>query len=245
MPEVAIPPAVLEKILSSISDDTVLVGGQSLAFWVSHYKVELPQTFLVGAISDDADFLGKRDDVAAIARTVAGSVPSYTSQRSMSALIGQVTIQLTPPDFANVDILHRLVGPSNKRVHDNAMEVEIGSARFLVMHPIDVLFSRIENLAQLPEKQNLQGVEQARLSIQVARSYIEELAIEPDNGQQRALKTIEYVVQLAKSGHGKKVTREFGIDFRGAIPSYAICSEKFKTIRLPQILEQLQPTPRK
>lgn len=55
-----------------------MVGGQALAFWVSRYGVELPSDVLIGAISDDADFLGTRKDVIDIARGIHGT-PELTS----------------------------------------------------------------------------------------------------------------------------------------------------------------------
>lgn len=238
--EVSIPQDLLERILASVTPSAILVGGQSLAFWVSHYQIELPPQFCVGAISDDADFLGRREDIAAIARRVSG-VPSYMSPRSMPALVGQVKIHITRSGFVNVDVLQRLVGPNNDRVRGNAMTVKVGRVEFLVMHPIDVFLSRVENLAQLADKQNPQGVEQAKLAIEVIRRHIETVAQDPKIGQKHALKIIEYVVTVAKSGAGRKLAREFGIDFRGGIPAYAITVEAFHRHRYPQILQELQP----
>lgn len=236
--EVSIHQELLERILASVTPDAVLVGGQSLAFWVAHYGIELPARFQIGAISDDADFLGSREDIKAIARTM-GGIPEFTSQRSLSALVGQVKIPLSPAEFVNVDVLHRLVGLPAQAVRERASAVKVGNAEFLAMHPVDVFLSRIENLAQLTAKQNPQGIEQARLGVLVARRYIEEIAGTPEVGEKHALKMIEYVVKVAKSGAGRKVTQAFGIDFRGAIPGYTITSEPFHKYRHPQILLEL------
>lgn len=238
--EVSISQELLTKILRSVTPEAVLVGGQSLAFWVSHYGIQLPKEFQVGAISDDADFLGSRDDLAAIAKSVA-STPEYTSLKIISSLVGQVKIPVSKLEYVNVDVLHRLVGLSPSDVRARAARVTVDNVDFLVMHPFDVFVSRIENLAILAEKQNSQGVEQAKLAISVVRHFIEEVAGNPNNGQKHARRLIERVVKLAKKGHGRKVTRDFGIDFRGAIPSYSITSEKFKEIRYPQILAELRP----
>lgn len=239
--EVSIPQDLLEKILASVTPNAVLVGGQSLAFWVSHYGIQLPPQFQVGAISDDADFLGGREDVTAIARRVDG-IPEYTSQRFLSALVGQIKIPLSRHEYVNVDVLHRLVGLTPQSVRERASIATVGGSDFLVMHPIDVFLSRIENLAQLAEKQNPQGIEQAKLGVLVARNYIEEIAKDQPDGQKHGLKVIEYVVKVAKSGAGHKVSRDFGIDFRGAIPGYAITIEAFHEVRYPQILQELPPS---
>ncbi|WP_341743262.1 hypothetical protein [Azonexus hydrophilus] len=238
--EVSIPKELLTKILKSVTPEAVLVGGQSLAFWVSYYGIQLPEEFQVGAISDDADFLGGRADLAAIAKSVA-STPEYTSLKVISSLVGQVKIPVSKLEYVNVDVLHKLVGLNSGDVRERATRVTVDNVDFLVMHPFDVFVSRIENLAVLAEKQNSQGVEQAKLGVLVARHFIEEIARNPDNGQKHALRLIERVVKLAKKGHGRKVTRDFGIDFRGAVPGYSITSEKFKEIRYPQILAELRP----
>ena len=50
--EVPISEELLKKVLASLSEDSVLVGGQALAYWVSYYGVQLPSQ-MSGAISDD------------------------------------------------------------------------------------------------------------------------------------------------------------------------------------------------
>jgi len=240
--EVSVPQDLLEKILSSTTPEAVLVGGQSLAFWVSRYSIDLPPQFQVGAISDDADFLGSKADIQAIACGTHGKA-EYASGKLITALVGQVTIPLSPAEYVNVDVLYKVIGPAADDVRKRASEVSIGKANFLVMNPMDVFVSRVCNLSRLREKQNPQGIEQTKLGIAVAREYIEEVAaIEPD-GQDHAIKLIEHVYKLAKSGDGHRVTRDFGIDFRGAIPKYAIKVEKFLEIRYPQILRELTPPP--
>lgn len=238
--EVSIPPDLLEKILASTTPNAVLVGGQALAFWVARYGIALPSQFQVGAISDDADFLGDRRDIQSIAAQTRG-VLEYAPRHAVTALVGQVTIPLSGTEFVNVDVLHQLVGLPAKVVRERASSVNIGKAQFQIMHPLDVFLSRIENLSQLKEKQNPQGIEQAKLGVLVAHSFIEETARDSENGQKDAVKLIEYVVKVAKSGAGHRVSRDFGIDFRAGIPAYAIKCKAFREIRFPQIFAELQP----
>lgn len=238
--EVSIPQALLEKILASATPSAVLVGGQALAFWVARYGIVLPPQFQVGAISDDADFLGDRADIQSIAKQMKG-VPAYASKHSVTALVGQVKIPLSSTEFVNVDVLHRLIGPQASEVRARASIVTVGQVEFQVMHPLDVFLSRVENLSQLKEKQNPQGVEQAKLGVLVAQKFIEETTHIPETGQKMATKLIEYVVKVAKSGAGHRISRDFGIDFRAAIPAFAIESKLFHEHRFPQILMELQP----
>lgn len=235
--EVPINQELLTKVLAGISPDSVLVGGQALAFWVSHYGVQLPAVFS-GAISDDADILGQRADVLEIAKRVHGA-PELASGRVISALVGQVRIPVRTGEYVNVDVLHKLVGVEPDKVRERASEVTLGDITFLVMHPIDVLHSRIENLAKLKDKQTPQGIEQAKLSLLVANRYTQECAAEGDDGQRHATKVIEHIVSIAKSSAGRRTARDFGIDFLVALPVFAIQAEQFRTIRWPQILKEL------
>lgn len=204
----------------------------------SHYSVKLPSPILLGAISDDADFLGNKEDLTAIAKAV-GGVPEFTSSRFVSALVGQVKIRITPLEFVNVDVLHKLVGLDAAVVRQRAATATLGATEFRVMHPIDVFQSRIENLAQLHNKQTPEGIEQAKLAVLVADQFVREVAETGDEGQRHASKIIEHIVSIAKSGAGRKAAREFGVDFRGALPGYAIKSDKFRQIRWPQILTEV------
>jgi hypothetical protein len=74
------------------------------------------------------------------------------------------------------------------------------------------------------------------LSVQVAGRYI---ACYPEDGQKHALRAVEKVVAIAKSSAGRRVAREFGVNFAVAIPFRAIESENFTMRRWPQIVEEL------
>lgn len=235
--EAPISEDLLKKVLAALSSESVLVGGQALAFWVNHYHVALPAA-LSGAISDDADILGTKEDVLAIAQKAHG-VAELQPQGSLSALIGHVTIPIAGDSFVNVDILHKLIGIKATAVREHASTGKLDGITFRVMHPIDVLISRTENLAKIPEKQNEEGISQLRLAIMVAAQYIRELSEYPDDGQKHAMKVIERIVTLAKSSSGKKCMEKFDVNFLNALPGFAISNSAFQQIRWPQIVQKL------
>lgn len=230
--------AQLEKLLKSVSNDVVLVGGQALAFWANFYDIN---NALIGAnesLTKDVDFLGKRKDVKEIADGVSGTA-SYPSEHAMTILAGQVTIKLGANDFLNIDVIRRVGGLDTDAVKSRALTSTLGDATFQVMHPLDVLKSRIENLATIPEKQNSTGIAQARLSLLVANKFIQALTQETD-GQKMALKGIEYIASVAKSPAGCKSSREFGIDFFQSIPVESINVDLFHANRWPRLVAELQ-----
>lgn len=229
--------AQLEHLLSKADQTTVLVGGQALVYWVDRYGISVPPARQAEGISSDADFLGDRSVVSRLADGVGGKA-SYPSQHAITALVGQVTIPLKESEFLNVDVIGRIVGIDADAVRKRALHVQLGDVRFLVMHPLDVLQSRIENLAQIPDKRTEEGIDQAHLSVAVARAYVEAISAEPD-GQRLALKAIEHIVRIGTSGAGRKASKEFGIDFLLAIPVHVIDNDSFLTQRWPQIGEEL------
>jgi hypothetical protein len=99
-----------------------------------------------------------------------------------------------------------------------------------------VLESRLKNIAEIPEKRNEQGINQAALAVQVANRYI---ASRASNGDEAAaLKATEKVVSLAKISAGK-LAADFGVNLINAIPFDGIKNENFQKIRRPQIFAEL------
>jgi hypothetical protein len=64
-------------------------------------------------------------------------------------------------------------GLTTKDLARRAIEMEMPNIGHLrVIHPIDELDSRIQNLHMLPEKRTDAGIAQARLAVDVARAFI-------------------------------------------------------------------------
>ncbi|WP_186308573.1 hypothetical protein [Paraburkholderia sp. BCC1885] len=228
---------LLRRILDGATADSVLVGGQALAFWLLHYGINSSFADGVGAITDDADLLGTREDVKSIARTT-GGVPEFPDKRSITALVGMVKIPVDD-GFANVDVIWRLVGVEAADVREHASEIEYDDIEFCVMHPLDVLASKVSNLATLASKQDEQGVMQAKLAISVARAYIEEIAGNTEEPR-RVLKAINRVVKLAKRSVGRRVSRDYGLSFIEAIPKDVVTFDNFHQIRWPRLVGEIK-----
>ncbi len=107
-----------------------------------------------------------------------------------------------------------------------------------MIHPIDVLDSRIQNLHLLPEKRNDAGISQARLAVDVARALIKQ---EVDaRGERVGLKLLERVAEIASDIAAVRVFLLYGID-----PLQAVPLEEFRTtsalhkVRWPQIVAEV------
>jgi len=110
---------------------------------------------------------------------------------------------------------------------------DIGQLR--VIHPLDVLDSRIQNLHLLPEKRNAMGIAQAQLAIRVARVFIAQQTA--TRGERAGLKLLERVGEMALDIASVRVFLLFGID-----PLESVPLEDFRTttalhkLRWPQIV---------
>jgi hypothetical protein len=128
---------------------------------------------------------------------------------------------------------------TTKDLARRAIEMEIPDVGHLrVIHPIDVLDSRIQNLHLLPEKRTDAGIAQARLAVDVARAFIrQEVAA---RGERVGLKLLERVTEIAGDIAAVKVFFLYGIDPLNAVPL-----EDFRTttalhkVRWPQTVAEV------
>ena len=224
----------LTKLLG-LAQGAVLVGGQAVAFWASFFNVPVPA--VLGAyVTKDSDFLGDRADVARIANGMQGAA-TYAHRRGLAALVGQVKIDLSATAFLNIDVLHRIVGFADAdALRRRAEERSLDGVRFRVMHPVDCLRSRIENLHKIAEKRSESGVAQSGLAVRIVKRYLETV-LEAEN-EPLALKAIENVVNMAFRPAGRLAFGKFDIDVLEAIPVERISNRKFRDVRWPQILTQ-------
>lgn len=219
--EAVLSPKDLRSILKVCSSDGVLVGGQALAFWADHYSVSRPAN-MEPAVSAGADFIADGALARKLARELGWKawIPGFDDATFQT---GKVTQKQSDGSVKQVDFLASVAGLATKNVVRRALEMEVPQiGRLRVMHPIDVLESRIQNLALIPEKRTKAGVSQASLAIDVARAFIS--AEVDERGERKALKLLERVAKIANQDGAIGVFLKFNID-----PLLAVPLEVFKT----------------
>ena len=227
----------VRKILTICSPTGLLVGGQALALWADHLQVGLPES-LVSGVTADADFIGD----AALATTLGKRLGWKTwipSLDDSTPQTGKVTHRTESGGIKQVDFLSGVVGLTTKDLARRAVEMDIPDiGRLRVIHPVDVLDSRIQNLHLLPEKRNEVGISQARLALGVVRAFIaREIAT---NGERVGLKLLERIAEMATDIAAVRVFLLYDID-----PLQAVPLEQFRTttalhkVRWPQILAEV------
>jgi hypothetical protein len=235
--EAPLTPEDVKKILSICSPRGLLVGGQALAFWADHLRVKRPEN-LESGVTADADFIGD----AVLARNLGKRLGWETwipALDDATPQTGKVSHRLKNGSVKQVDFLSGVAGLTTKDLARRAVEMEVpGIGHLRVIHPVDVLDSRIQNLHLLPEKRTNAGIAQARLAVDVARAFIrQEVAT---RNERAGLKLLERVAEIAIDIAAVRVFLLYGIDPLGAIPL-----EDFRTtsalhkVRWPQIVAEV------
>jgi hypothetical protein len=235
--EAPLTPEDVRKILSICSPRGLLVGGQALAFWADHLQVERPANLLSG-VTGDADFIGDSVLAKDLARRLGWQIwiPALDDSTPQT---GKVTQRTKSGQVKQVDFLSGVAGLTTKDLVRRAIDMEMPDIGHLrVIHPIDVLDSRIQNLHLLPDKRTDAGIAQAELAVGVARAFIRQEVATRD--ERAGLKLLERVADIAGDIAAVRVFLLYGIDPLNAVPL-----EDFRTtaalhkVRWPQIVAEV------
>jgi hypothetical protein len=235
--EAPLTPEDVRKILSICSPRGLLVGGQALAFWADHLQVERPAN-LVSGVTADADFIGDSVLAKDLAKRLGWQlwIPALDDSTPQT---GKVTQRTKSGQVKQVDFLSGVIGLTTKDLVRRAIEMEMPDiGRLRVIHPIDVLDSRIQNLHLLPEKRTDAGIAQGRLAVDVARAFIRSEVATRD--ERAGLKLLERVADIAGDMAAVRVFLLYGVD-----PLKAVPLEDFRTsaalhkVRWPQIVGEV------
>ncbi|MFT3906025.1 MAG: hypothetical protein QM718_06970 [Steroidobacteraceae bacterium] len=234
LPELALSADEVERILEHCDGQALLVGGQSLAFWVQRYELPRPEV-LAMAVSNDVDFLGSSRVARALHRSLAGGdwklwEPRMDDSTNQTAKLSQSL----PEGIKQIDFLDSLIGMSSADIQSRAVELTLPNGKRLrIMHPLDVLESRLRNLASLPAKRNAQGIEQGRLAIEVVRHYVREMLAA---GRPRdVFEAAERLHEMAGDRRLLGVHFDYALDPLEAMPSDQVPHESFRSERWPRI----------
>jgi hypothetical protein len=230
----------IDRILRACGTDALLVGGQALAFWVVHYDIE-PIGVLSRAITSDADYVG----TAAVARKLQRSLgkPWKLREGTLDDAGGQVAkvyAEAADGGVKQVDFLSGIVGLDTDAIRRRAPEIALADGtRVNLLHPMDVLESRLRNLESIPAKRNEFGVAQARLAVAVVRAFIEDFMAE-GNDPRLLRQAVKRVVKMALETRLAHVAFTYDIDVLTALPVERIRYPRFHELQWPDVLARLE-----
>lgn len=232
------PPELLERILELAGTEMVLVGGQALAFWAAYYRAPAPPT----AVTKDVDLLGTRRDAERLAR---GLHAKLTSPRrgQLTLLAAQVVKDLPGDDYVNIDVLSRVYGKiTAEAIRQRSILAETAAGAVRVMHPLDVLQGRLENVHGLAEKRDQHGIAQLELAIRMTRGFLRDIgsreAATPNEPRPVMLRHIGRIETMALSDPGRKAATRYAAHVADAIdPTLLLHVKPFVQKKLPQLLK--------
>lgn len=232
-------PGEVERILRVCGPHALLVGGQALATWAVHYGVQ-PVGELSHAVTMDADFIGTSSVAQALQRSL--GQPWKLRKGTLDDAGGQVAkVYATVPGegIKQIDFLSGIIGLATSDVQKRASAITLADGITVhLLHPLDVLESRLHNLDALSSKRNAVGVAQAHLAVSVVRAFIE--GYMDDGGDPRTVRqALKRVERIALGTRLSRVAFTFDIDVLAAIPLERIAYPRFHERQWPKVLAQL------
>lgn len=237
--EVALTPDEVERILRACGPDALLVGGQALATWAAYYGIQ-PIGELSRVVTTDADFIGTSSIADAMQRSL--GQPWKLRKGTMDDFGGQVAkvYAKTADGIKQVDFLSGIVGLDTAAIRRRAAAITLPDGVSIhVLHPLDVLESRLRNLDALPAKRNAIGVAQARLAVRVVRAFLEDY-MDGGNDPRTVRQAIKRVEKIALDTRLAQVAITYDIDVLAAIPLERIAYPRFHEQQWPRIVAQFE-----
>lgn len=229
----------VERILKVCGPHALLVGGQALATWTVYYGIQ-PVGELSRVVTMDADFIGSNETAQKLQRSL--GQPWKLRKAPLDDFgpqVAKVYATLPRQGIKQVDFLSGIVGLDTDAIRRRASQLTLEDGTTVqLLHPLDVLESRLRNLDALPAKRNAIGVAQARLAVSVVRAFIEDYMNEA--GDPRTVRqAVKRVEKLALDTQLSRVAFTYDIDVLAAIPVDRIAYSKFRGEQWPRILARL------
>jgi len=227
------PKDAAELIRQTASENTVLVGGQAVAFWIKYFGISprLP------ALTVDIDYLGTRRE-AQIANT--GLQFRHRFKLAAPEDLPNTALLLVEIEGYEepilIDYLSGVIGVDSKEIGRSAVTVDVDGQALRVIHPIQLMKSKICNLYQLQQKRTAEGIEQARLSIEIVAAFVNTVKL----SQREMLKAIEQIGKFAATAPARYAREHYNLDCLKAIPAEIVAGDAlpaaFREKRWPQIV---------
>lgn len=237
LPEIALTEEEIDQILRSCAGRALLVGGQALALWAQHYQVK-PLGVLAASVTSDADFIGTAQVARELWQSLRALGWKYWQPAADDATTQTAKLSKTVDGqgIKQIDFLGSVIGLTTESVRRRAAVLTLADGtRLWVLHPLDVLESRLQNLAQLSVKRTSQGVAQAHLAVEIVRCHLDE-ALRQESPR-RLFDAVECVAHMAQQTGLAGVLQDYKIDLLSVVPIDRVPSDEFRTRRWPQLKE--------
>ena len=221
-------------IAQTRSESAVLIGGQAVAFWIRYFRIQprLP------ALTEDIDYLGTKAEAKRVSSRLKIRHQLKTATLDEHTPNSAVLSVEMPgyPEPVLIDYLASVVGVESDAIKESAVVVEFEGETLRVLHPLHLLQTKIWNLHRLENKRSPEGVEQARLAIEIAAAFIEQANMP----RKALLDAIETIGRFTATAPARFAAERYKLDCLKAIPQSVfregVLPAEFHNKRWPQIL---------
>jgi hypothetical protein len=218
---------ILEKV---DFEEAVLVGGQAVLLYAQTYK--LGNNIELG-VSGDIDLIAKATVASKLAALIKNSQLTVATLDSNTFNTAVLAVDLNDQLFIQVDFLSAIAGLDTHKVESRTEKIRIGdNFKCRVINPLDLLTSKLHNLANIPSKRDEQGRNQAKLSIDIAHHYLKSIVA---HSEMLGLKAVEAHFSNCCTEAYVVADVEYGLDAFALIEKLGIVHENFNSERFPQM----------
>jgi hypothetical protein len=215
--------AAIERLLQ-YEHKGIIVGGYALEFYANRYGVGIDTEHPTA--TRDLDMLGSSQDAQRLQELLSFKFDSkilvdINDHGSPNTAVISIHIDGEEEPLI-IDYLAFMEGLKSKEVKARAIEFELPSSsgketcKIVVMHPLDVLVSRVVNIVRLPSKQHSRALAQVDLAIDMIRAWFSKL--EAAKQETMIQETVKEIVKFAQSKDGKSALSKYGKNVMQAIP---------------------------
>ena len=221
-------------IVQTRSDNAVLIGGQAVAIWIGYFGIQsrLP------ALTRDIDYLATKAEAKRVSARL--KIPHKLKTATLDDHTPNSAVLSVEmhgyPEPVLIDYLASVIGVGSEAIEKSAVVVEFERQPIRVLHPLQLLQTKIWNLYRLEDKRSPEGIEQARLAIEIAAAFIEKANMP----RRELLNAIETIGRFAATAPARFAAERFQLDCLKAIPQSVfregVLPAEFHNKRWPQIL---------
>lgn len=214
---------IIKWLAQHQEDDLTIVGGQAIALWEQYFGLESRVQ------TEDIDLLGGVENAEKIAAVIGGQfrIATIDDFTVNSAVVTKNGVEV-------VDFLDFVKGIDEDQLLKRRIQIKpsIGGTLFL-QHPLDCLRGKIANYFEIPNKRNLNGMNQITSAILVCKSYLKSLLEERD--EKEAINITNAILSMATKDRVKRLCLIENIDILNAIPSIGrFSTELFRDENYPR-----------
>lgn len=225
-------------IVQTRSDHAVLIGGQAVAFWIQYFRIQARLPALTG----DIDYLGTKAEAKRVSARLkirhqlkTATLDEHTPNSAV------LSVEMNGyPEPVLIDYLASIIGLESEAIEKSAVVIEFEGESLRILHPLHLLQSKIWNLYRLESKRTPEGVEQARLAVEIAAAFIEQAKMT----RRALLNAIEAIGKFSATVPARFAAEHFQLDCLKAIPQSVfrkgVLPAEFHSKRWPQILAAIK-----